>query len=111
MTAEQTTIVLNWLLSAGFPLLVGLVTTKETNPLSKALLLAGISVASGFVSQLVAALVKDLPFNVWDALLTGAVAWLLAVTSHKELWTRTNLIDLVQSIGIKPKATGAKHSA
>jgi ABC-type branched-subunit amino acid transport system permease subunit len=108
MTAEQITIALTWLLSTGFPLLVGLVTTKETNPLLKVLILATISFAAGIISQVILGLTGEHPFNLASALLAGLGAWVTAVLTHREVWTRTNLIDALAQIGVKPKA---KHAA
>lgn len=113
MTEEQITTALTWLVAVAFPLVVGFVTTKETNSLVKALLLATISFASGFVSQLLAAIVAHTGFVLTDALLTGAGAWLFAVCSHKEIWTRTNIIGALQQMGVKPRpgSDAPKHSA
>lgn len=108
MTAEQITVGLTWLVSTAFPLLVALVTTKETNSLLKVLALATISFAAGIVAQIILGITGEHPFQLGDALLAGLGAWLVAVTSHKEVWTRTNLIDALAQVGVKP---AARHAA
>jgi hypothetical protein len=111
MTDEQITTLITWVVSVAFPLLVGLVTTKDTNSLTKALLLAAIAAFAGFLSQLLAAISTHVTFSLVDALLTAGGAWLFAVTSHKEIWTKTNLLGALQQIGYHPAGDEPKHSA
>jgi len=93
---------LNLLLSVGFPVLVGLVTKTVTSSSWKAVLLATVSLASGFVSALLAAVLAGVPFDVVSALLTGLAAWLIAIATHFGFWRPTGVTAAVQAIGSPP---------
>lgn len=90
---------LNLLLAVVFPLLVGLVTKQVTSSTAKALLLATISLASGFISALLASLLAGVPFDVVNALLTGGAAYLIAIGTHFGLWRPTGATAAVQAVG------------
>lgn len=92
---------LNLLLAVVFPVFVGLVTTKVTSSPAKAILLATISLASGFVSAILAALVAGVPFDVISALLTGGAAWLIAIATHFGFWKPTGVSERVQAVGAR----------
>lgn len=93
---------LNLLLSVGFPVLVGLVTKTVTSSTWKAILLATVSLASGFVSALLAAVIAGIPFDIISALLTGLAAWLIAIATHFGFWRPTGVTAAVQAIGSPP---------
>jgi hypothetical protein len=95
---------LNLLLSVGFPVLVGLVTKTVTSSTWKAILLATVSLASGFVSALLAAVLAGVPFDVVSALLTGLAAWLIAIATHFGFWRPTGVTAAVQSLGSPPNS-------
>lgn len=95
---------LNLLLSVGFPVLVGLVTKTVTSSSWKAVLLATVSLASGFVSALLAAVLAGVPFDLVSALLTGLAAWLIAIATHFGFWRPTGVTAAVQAIGSPPNS-------
>jgi len=90
---------LNLFIAVIFPVLVGLVTTRVTSGAAKAVLLATISLASGFVSALLVAVTAGVPFDVIAALLTGLAAWLIAIATHFGFWRPTGVTERVQAIG------------
>ncbi len=90
---------LNLLVAVVFPVLVGLVTTRVTSSTWKAVLLASISLASGFVSALLEAVLAGVPFDVFAALLTGLAAWIIAIATHFGFWRPSGVTAAVQSIG------------
>ena len=90
---------LNLLLAVGFPVLVGLVTKQVTRPGRKAVLLATISLASGLVTALLAAITAGIPFDLLAALLTGLAAWIIAIATHYGIWKPTGVTAKVQAIG------------
>lgn len=93
---------LNLLLAVVFPVLVGLVTTKVTRSWVKAVLLATISLLSGLVTSLLAAVLGGVPFDVVAALLTGLSAWIIAIATHLGFWKPAGVTEKVQSIGSPP---------
>lgn len=90
---------LNLLLAVVFPVLVGLVTTKVTSSTLKAVLLATISLASGVISALLAAVLSGAPFDLVAALLTGLAAWIIAIATHLGFWKPSGVTETVQAIG------------
>lgn len=94
---------LNILLAVVFPVAVGFVTTRVTRPGAKAVLLATISLASGLVSSLLAAVLAGVAFDIIGALLTGLAVWIIAVATHYGFWRPTGVADAVQAAGVTPK--------
>lgn len=82
-----------------FPLLVGLVTKRETNPGRKAVLLAGLSVLISLSTELAAALQSGEVYNLGMALLTGLGSFLVAVAMHYGLWKPTGVSEKMQDVG------------
>lgn len=72
-------------------LLVGLVTTRVTSSQARAILLAALSVLSSIVTELVAALQTNTPYNLGTALAFGLLTFLVAVGTHYGLLKHTNL--------------------
>lgn len=95
---------LNLLVAVVFPVLVGLVTTRVTAPGWKAVLLATISLASGFVSALLAAVLAGIPFDVLSAFLTGLAAWIIAIATHYGFWRPSGVSAAVQDVGARHRA-------
>jgi len=90
---------LQLLASTVFPLLVGLVTTRDTHPGRRAVLLALLSVSTSFAAQLANALQAGAPFDLIAALLAALVSFLVAVGMHFGLWNPIGAAALLQSIG------------
>lgn len=94
---------LNLLLAVAFPIAVGLVSTRVTSSAAKAILLATISLVSGIVSSLLAAVLAGVPFDIVGALLTGLAAWLIAIATHFGFWRPTGvsaaLVDAGRHLG------------
>ncbi|ALY09878.1 holin [Arthrobacter phage RosiePosie] len=85
-------------------LLVGLVTTRVTASSTRALLLAALSVLSSIVTELVAALQTNTPYNLGTALAFGLLTFLVAVGTHYGLLKHTSLETAAQSVLIKASA-------
>lgn len=79
------------LLGTLYPILVGLITKVSTSAKTKSLLLAGLSIVSGFVSEWVA---DPNAFQWQQALVTAVLTFVTAVASYYGL--------------IKPTGTAAK---
>ena len=95
-----------------FPLLVGLVTKRATDPGRKAVLLAALSVLISLCTELGAALEAGTTYNLGMALLTGLGSFLVAVAMHYGLWKPTGVADKLQAVGDSTPRTGAgKHVA
>jgi CHASE2 domain-containing sensor protein len=103
MNAEQLAQVLTLLVATIFPVLVGLVTTRATNPSARALLLATLSLAAGLISSWLAALNGHVDFDLFTALVTGVGAWVVAVATHFGLWKPTGVSAAVIAVGSKPE--------
>lgn len=108
MNADQLAQVLTLFVAIIFPVLVGLVTTKETNPTVQSLILATLSLASGLVSAWLAAIVGHVGFDLFTALVTGLGAWVVAVATHFGLWKPAGVSAAVLAIG-SPKSTPRKR--
>jgi peptidoglycan/LPS O-acetylase OafA/YrhL len=93
-------LLLTLLASVVFPLLVGLVTTRETNGDRKAVLLAALSVLAPLAAELAHALSTGTPYDLGLALFTGLGSFLIAVGLHYGLWRPTHVTEKVQAVGV-----------
>ena len=89
-----------------FPLLVGLVTKRETHAGRKAVYLAALSVVISLCTELAAALQAGETYNLGTALLTGLGSFLVSVAMHYGLWKPTGVAEKLQDVG-----TAGKHAA
>lgn len=80
------------------PLLVALVTTRITAPGRRAVLLAGLSVATSILTELGSALQTHQPYNLGLALLFGVGTFIVAVATHYGLWKATGVAEKAQNI-------------
>jgi hypothetical protein len=93
-----------WLLVAiVLPILVGLVTTKTTSPAARAILLAGLALVTGLLSQLLAALEAGATFDLFTALVQGIATFLVAVALYFGLWKPTGVTAAAQAVGSAPR--------
>ncbi len=90
---------LQLLISTVFPLLVGLVTKRDTHPGRRAVLLALLSVSTSFAAQLANAITAGVPFDLIAALIAALVSFLVAVGMHFGLWNPTGAAAALQNIG------------
>lgn len=81
------------------PLLVGLVTTRETNPGRKAIYLAALSVLISLLAEIVSALQTGVTYNLGTALLAALGTFLIAVGTHYGLWKPTGAAGALQDVG------------
>lgn len=81
------------------PLLVGLVTTKSTNPGTRAVLLALLAMASQLLAEVIKALETGTPYNLGMGLLLGLVTFLVAVGTHYGLLKPTGASSAAISAG------------
>lgn len=82
-----------------FPLLVGLVTTRTTDPGRKAVLLAGLAVLTSLATELGAALQSGAAYDLGQALILGVGSFLVAVGLHYGLWKPTGAAAAAQRTG------------
>ncbi len=85
------------LASTVFPLVVGLVTTRVTNPGTRAIGLAGLSVVTSLGTELADALKTGGHYNLGTALVLGVASFLLAVGFHYGLWRPTGAATAAQN--------------
>lgn len=85
--------VLSILATTVLPVVVGLVTTRATDPAIKAVLLAALSVAAQLLIELSAALEQAQPYNLGLALLLGAATFMGSVAIHYGLYKPTRTAD------------------
>lgn len=88
------------------PVLVGLVTTRETNPARKAVYLAVLSAVTGFGSQLLDALASGQTYDAAGGLYTAVVALVVAIALHYGIWKPTGVSVAAQRFG-----SGGEHVA
>ncbi|MDY7542588.1 MULTISPECIES: hypothetical protein [unclassified Cryobacterium] len=97
-----------WLLIAVIlPILVGLVTTKETSPGRKAIYLAGLALVAGLLAQLLAAIQAGTTYDLFTGLVQGLGTFLIAVALHFGLWKPTGIADAAQTLGTTTAAPAA----
>jgi len=90
---------LSVLASTVFPLLVGLVTTRATHSGVKALLLAGLNVATPFVASLADALTNGTEWRLEGALVLAITGFITSVALHYGLWKPTGVTETAQANG------------
>lgn len=89
-----------WLLvTVILPILVGLVTTKDTSAARKAILLATLALAAGILAQLLAAIQAGIPYDLFSGLIQALATFFIAVASHFGFWKPTGVATAVQGIG------------
>lgn len=94
----------NLLAGVVFPLLVGLVTTRATDPGLKAIYLAALSVVTNLATEVGNALQNDQPYNLGLALLAGLTTFVIAVSTHYGLWKPTGVTAKVLNSGVTSSA-------
>lgn len=90
---------LQLLTSTILPLLVALVTKRDTNAQRRAILLAALSVVSSFLAAMLAALQAHTPFDLIGALIAAVMSFVIAAGLHYGLWTHTGIPATLQAIG------------
>lgn len=96
----QLHLLLTLLASVVFPLLVGLVTTRETSPGRKAVFLAALSVLAPLLTELASALADGSRYDLGLALFTALGNFLIATGLHFGLWKPTGVAGTVQAHGV-----------
>jgi hypothetical protein len=81
------------------PLLVGLVTTRETNAGRKAILLAVLAAVASLCTQAVEAWQSGRSFDLWAALLLVVPTFVIAVATHYGIWKPTGASSALQAVG------------
>ncbi len=94
-----------------FPLLVGLVTTRATNPGVKAVTLAALAVLTSLATELGAALQSGTGYDLGQALILGIGSFLVAVGVHYGLWKPTGAAEAAQGVGTGKHALDASADA
>lgn len=93
-------VVIGLLVSTILPLLVGLVTTRVTNPGTKAVLLAALSAVTGLLSELGNALNTGTVYDLGNGLVFALAAFLVASGIHFGLLKPTGVSEAVQKVGV-----------
>lgn len=83
--------VLQFVAAILFPVLVGLVTTRATDPGVKAILLLALNLVAGLLLELVDALQNGTEYNLGLALLTALGSFVVGVALHYGLWKPTGV--------------------
>lgn len=93
--------VLTLIVATILPILVGLVTTRETSPGRRAVYLAALSVLIGFGQEIIAAIQAGSVYDLGGGLLTAIGTFLVAVALHFGLWKPTGVSAAVIAVGSK----------
>lgn len=93
--------ILQFLLAIVLPLLVGLVTTKETSANRKAVLLAALSVVTALLTSLLAAAQAGTTYDLGTGLLSAIGTFVIAVAMHYGLWKPTSISTAAQNSLVK----------
>lgn len=97
----QWHLLLTLLASTVFPLLVGLVTQRETSPARKAVYLAALSVLIPLATELANALATNTVYDLGAALFVALTGFLVAVGLHYGFWRPTGVSAKAQAVGSK----------
>lgn len=97
-------LIIGLLVSTILPLIVGLVTSRVTHSGAKAVFLAGLAAATGFLSELGDALTNGTPYDIGTGLVIALTAFLVAVGLHFGIYKPTGASAKVQSVGFTPGA-------
>ena len=81
------------------PVLVGLVTTRTTNPGLKAVLLAGLALATSLGTEALAANDAGVSYDIGTGLVAGLGTFIVAVAMHYGLWKPVGVSAEAQKIG------------
>lgn len=98
-------LIIGLLVSTLLPLLVGLVTKTVTDAGVKATLLALLAAATGLLTELLAAVQADKPYDLGTGLLVALTAFLIGAGMHYGLWKPTGLAASAQRVGMKDAGT------
>lgn len=98
MTGEQLTLLLNTVVAAVLPLLVGLVTTRATSPAVRAVLLLVLSFVQTLIGQVLAAIPTG-QFDWFTWLITGIGSFVVGVAVHFGLWKPSGTSDRLVGVG------------
>lgn len=85
---------INWILVLQFvvatvlPLLVGIVTTKVTAPNIKAIVLAGLALISGVLTEILNALISQTPYDLGAGLASFVTIFIVSIAMHFGVWSR-----------------------
>lgn len=93
--------VVQFLIAFVLPVLVGLVTTRDTSPAVKAWLLASLSLVNSLLIELARALTAAVTYDLGVALLAALPAFVVSVASHYGLWKPTGVAGKAQDVGSK----------
>lgn len=91
------------------PVLVGLVTTRVTSGGRKAVLLAGLALATSLLTELGSAVTAGQPYDVGLGLILAIPVFVIAVATHYGLWRLTGTSAAVQNIGMTRREYRAKR--
>src|SRR5690606_12706727 len=94
-------LLVQWAVAVFLPLPVGLVTTKMTSSLAKALLLAGLNALVAVGTELVRALHEATPFDAGAALFLLLPALAIAWGAYGQLWKPTGAAAAAQRSLVK----------
>lgn len=96
-------LLLTLLASTVFPLLVGLVSTRETSPGRKAVYLAALNVVAPVLAETADALTNGTTYDLGAALFAALGGFLISVGLHFGLWRPTKVTDKVLDSGRLPE--------
>lgn len=86
------------------PLLVGLVTSRQTDPGKRAVLLAVLAVAAQLITELIRALESGEAYNIGTGLLLGLGTFLVSVGTHYGFWKPQGVSDKLIATGTGRRA-------
>lgn len=95
--------VLQFAIAVVLPLFVGLVTTRVTSSRWKAILLTLLSVGSGLLTEILAAIQADRPYDLAAGLIAGVTTLVIAIAIQYGIWKPTGATAAVQNTLVTPK--------
>jgi membrane-associated HD superfamily phosphohydrolase len=99
VTLAQLIIVLNWIVGAGIPILVALVTRFEAKAAVKALVNLALNLLATAVLTIVAALAVGKPIGWFDIVFAFITGFIVSGASYAHLWKPTGLAPTVAQYG------------
>lgn len=94
------------------PVIVGLVTTRATDPALKALLLAALSIITNLLTEMLDAVNAGDPYNLGTALVSGVFSFIVAVGMHYGFYKPTRIADKAADMLVTARADAdGRHEA
>lgn len=103
MTLDQLVIVLNWLIAAGIPLVVALVTRLDASPGVKAMTNLALSGLGTALTTIVAGLIAHQAIDWFTIIFSFVTSFIVACASYARVWKPLGTTAALAVHGAQPQ--------